>query len=98
MFRVVDAVVRNRPLSPGSAVILAMFTVLVGDRRGRGSVAAADPRRRVGAGPPSGRADPRRDIPGRLPAMSILVVDVGTSGVRAAVVRPDATVEHVASA
>ncbi|MDQ1446640.1 MAG: glycerol kinase, partial [Acidimicrobiaceae bacterium] len=27
--------------------------------------------------------------------MSILVVDVGTSGVRAAVVRPDATVEHV---
>ena len=27
--------------------------------------------------------------------MSVLVVDVGTSGVRAAVVRPDATVEHV---
>ena len=27
--------------------------------------------------------------------MSILVVDVGTSGVRAAIVRPDATVEHV---
>ncbi len=27
--------------------------------------------------------------------MSILVVDLGTSGVRAAVVRPDATVEHV---
>ena len=27
--------------------------------------------------------------------MSILVVDVGTSGVRAAVVRPDGTVEHV---
>ncbi len=27
--------------------------------------------------------------------MSILVIDVGTSGVRAAVVRPDATVEHV---
>lgn len=27
--------------------------------------------------------------------MSILVVDVGTSGVRAAVVRPDATVEHL---
>jgi glycerol kinase len=27
--------------------------------------------------------------------MTILVVDVGTSGVRAAVVRPDATVEHV---
>ena len=25
---------------------------------------------------------------------SILVVDVGTSGVRAAIVRPDATVEH----
>ena len=27
--------------------------------------------------------------------MSVLVVDVGTSGVRAAVVRPDATVHHV---
>ena len=27
--------------------------------------------------------------------MSLLVVDVGTSGVRAAIVRPDATVEHV---
>ena len=27
--------------------------------------------------------------------MSVLVVDVGTSGVRAAVVRPDASVEHV---
>ena len=27
--------------------------------------------------------------------MSILVIDVGTSGVRAAIVRPDATVEHV---
>lgn len=27
--------------------------------------------------------------------MSILVIDIGTSGVRAAVVRPDATVEHV---
>ncbi len=27
--------------------------------------------------------------------MSVLVIDVGTSGVRAAVVRPDATVEHV---
>ena len=26
---------------------------------------------------------------------SVLVVDVGTSGVRAAIVRPDATVEHV---
>jgi len=29
------------------------------------------------------------------PAVSILVVDVGTSGVRAAIVRPDATVGHV---
>ena len=29
------------------------------------------------------------------PGGSVLVVDVGTSGVRAAVVRPDATVEHV---
>ncbi|HLG66383.1 MAG TPA: FGGY family carbohydrate kinase [Acidimicrobiales bacterium] len=29
------------------------------------------------------------------PAASVLVVDVGTSGVRAGVVRPDATVEHV---
>ena len=27
--------------------------------------------------------------------MSILVVDVGTSGVRGAVVRPDGTVEHI---
>ena len=27
--------------------------------------------------------------------MSHLVIDVGTSGVRAAIVRPDATVEHV---
>jgi sugar (pentulose or hexulose) kinase len=26
---------------------------------------------------------------------SVLVVDVGTSGVRAALVRPDATVDHV---
>ncbi|MGH9297999.1 MAG: FGGY family carbohydrate kinase, partial [Acidimicrobiales bacterium] len=26
--------------------------------------------------------------------MSVLVVDIGTSGVRAAVVRPDATIEH----
>jgi len=30
VFRVVDAVVRNRPLSPGSAVILAMLSVLMG--------------------------------------------------------------------
>ena len=29
------------------------------------------------------------------PGGSVLVVDVGTSGVRAAIVRPDATVEHV---
>ena len=27
--------------------------------------------------------------------MSILVIDVGTSGIRAAIVRPDATIEHV---
>ena len=30
VFRVVDAIVRNRPLSPGSAVILAMLSVLMG--------------------------------------------------------------------
>ena len=30
-----------------------------------------------------------------MPAGSILVVDVGTSGVRAAIVRPDGLVEHV---
>ncbi len=30
VFRVVDAVVRNRPLSPGSAVILAMLSILMG--------------------------------------------------------------------
>src|SRR5207237_9655880 len=40
---------------------------------------------------------PRSTAPARRPnaAMSLLVVDVGTSGVRAAVVRPDASVEHV---
>ena len=27
--------------------------------------------------------------------MSVLAVDIGTSGVRAAIVRPDSTVEHV---
>src|SRR4051812_34797136 len=32
---------------------------------------------------------------GRCVSDSLLVVDVGTSGLRAAIVRPDATVEHV---
>ena len=43
VFRVVDAVVRNRPLSPGSAVILAMLSVLIGRHRRHGR--GPDPRR-----------------------------------------------------
>ncbi len=41
--------------------------------------------------------DTRRSPPGerRARTVSILVVDVGTSGVRAAIVRPDASVDHV---
>src|SRR4051812_41553273 len=43
---------------------------------------------------PCGRSVPRpRNEDGE--PMSILVVDVGTSGVRAAVVHPDATIDHV---
>jgi len=42
-FRVLDAVVRNRPLSPGSAVILAMLSILVGVI---GGLAATRTRRR----------------------------------------------------
>ena len=41
-------------------------------------------------GPPPGDVPVSGDAGG-----SVLVVDVGTSGVRAAIVRPDATVEHV---
>ena len=42
------------------------------------------------------RVDRRSPAPrSRATTLSILVVDVGTSGVRAAIVRPDATVEHV---
>ena len=43
-----------------------------------------------------GGVDRRSPAPrSRATTLSILVVDVGTSGVRAAIVRPDATVEHV---
>jgi glycerol kinase len=38
---------------------------------------------------------PARGHPGEETPISILVIDVGTSNLRAAIVRPDATVEHV---
>ena len=59
-------------------------------RAGRGQ-AGARPQRH----PQPRQARPRRPVrPGAL-AVSILVVDVGTSGVRGAVVRPDGAVEHI---
>ncbi len=48
------------------------------------------------AGPGAGGAAARRGQTGKGgKAISILVIDVGTSGVRASIVRPDGTVEHI---
>ncbi len=62
---------------------------------GRIVAEVASPAISESAGAESAKTKPAEsEWPGR-DAISILVIDVGTSSVRAAIVRPDATVEHV---